>query len=384
MERKLSWLDQFLWLWILLAMALGLLLGYYVPSARDFFGYQFMDNVSLPIFLGLLIMMYPILCKVQYEELGHTLNKRLIKPFAVSFILNWIIGPLLMTALAWMTLPDLPGYRIGVIMVGLARCIAMVLIWNVLSEGDEELCALLVAWNSILQIILYSPYSYLFVNVMGGDDTQAAAVSFWMVAKNVLLYLGVPLVAAVLTRLGIRNVCKQRTLYDTVFIPWVSPIALLGLLFTIVAMFTLQGDMVIKEITSVLRVIVPLLLYFSIMFFGTFFACAFWLDMNYPQTVTQSFTAASNNFELAIAVCIGVWGVQSEQALAAVVGPLIEVPLMIALVYVAKDFRTRFFKGEGLEDKELADEEQGKKGREQEEEELELTAATLSRDEEHN
>jgi len=365
-------------------MALGLLLGYYVPSARDFFGYQFMDNVSLPIFLGLLIMMYPILCKVRYEELGHTLNKRLIKPFAVSFILNWIIGPLLMTALAWMTLPDLPGYRIGVIMVGLARCIAMVLIWNVLSEGDEELCALLVAWNSILQIILYSPYSYLFVNVMGGDDTQAAAVSFWMVAKNVLLYLGVPLVAAVLTRLGIRNVCKQRTLYDTVFIPWVSPIALLGLLFTIVAMFTLQGDMVIKEITSVLRVIVPLLLYFSIMFFGTFFACAFWLDMNYPQTVTQSFTAASNNFELAIAVCIGVWGVQSEQALAAVVGPLIEVPLMIALVYVAKDFRTRFFKGEGLEDKELADEEQGKKGREQEEEELELTAATLSRDEEHN
>lgn len=340
--HQLGVIDRFLWLWILLAMAFGLLLGYYVPVASEWLNSSQIDGVSLPIFVGLLWMMYPILCKVHYEELSKLLDHSVLTTFAYSCFINWVVGPLLMTALAWATLPDLPGYRVGVIMVGLARCIAMVLIWNLLAGGNQELCAMLVALNSLLQILLFSPYSYLFVNVLGGSEVEVH-VNMWTVAKSVLIFLGIPLATAILTRFSIRSVFKQETWYDEKLLPVLGPTALLGLLFTIVAMFTLQGGHVISEISSVFRVAIPLLLYFTLMFFTTFFVSVKFLHFPYSTTVTQSFTAASNNFELAIAVSIGIWGIESEEALATVIGPLVEVPVLLVLVYISQFLKTKYY-----------------------------------------
>lgn len=259
-----------------------------------------------------------------------------------SLFMNWVIGPLLMTAVAWITLPDLPGYRVGIILVGIARCIAMVLIWNMLAGGDQELCVMIVALNSIMQIVLFSPYAYLFVNTLGGID-EAVQISMWTVAKNVLIFLGVPLAAAFLTRLLIRNLLKRADWFDNTFLLYLGPTALIGLLFTIVAMFTLQGTRIISDFVSVLRCVVPLLLYFFIMFLTAFFASAKFMKFDYPTTAVHSFTAASNNFELAIALAIGIWGIDSEQALATVVGPLVEVPVLLILVYLMKFLQPKYF-----------------------------------------
>jgi len=330
--KKLSWLDRLLPVWIILAMVLGVLLGYYVPTVKAAFQVAEIGGVSLPIALGLWIMMLPVLTKVQYELLGQLLRKKsAAKQFSVSFVLNWVIGPALMTGLAWACLPDLPGYRNGVIMVGLARCIAMVLIWNEVAQGNRELCGVMVAFNSVLQIVLYTPLSIFYLQVVSGSG--GVHVSFWNVAKSVLLFLGVPLVAGVILRYGILLV-KPRTWLDQKFLPYFSPLALLGLLYTIIVLFANQGYEIVSDIGAVCRVAVPMLIYFVIMFAGSF-TLSWRLHMPYDAAVTQAFTAASNNFELAIAVAVGAFGVQSQEALAATVGPLIEVPVLLGLVYVA-------------------------------------------------
>ncbi|SAL97172.1 hypothetical protein [Absidia glauca] len=281
-------------------------------------------SVSLPIAIGLLVMMYPILCKVQYERLGSILADRAVwVQMMISIVLNWVIGPIVMTGLAWATLPDLPGFRTGVVMVGLARCIAMVMIWNQLSGGDPNYCAILVAVNSILQIALFSPYAILFINIIPGwfgahSEGDIEQLYIWPVAQSVLIYLGIPLVAGFVTRFALRRL-KGDPWYNTVFLPHFGPLALVGLLYTIVVMFANQGHNIIDNIGSVFRVAVPLL----------------WMGLDYSMIVTQSFTAGSNNFELAIAVSVGTFGINSDQALAATIGPLIEVPVLLALVYVS-------------------------------------------------
>ncbi|KAK9762598.1 arsenicals resistance [Basidiobolus ranarum] len=336
--KDLGFLDTYLAIWIILAMIVGVLIGYFVPGVQEAFSTIQFDTVSVPIAIGLLVMMYPVLCKVQYEKMHKIFTQRQIWiQIVISMVLNWIVGPIVMTALAWATLPDLPGYRSGVIMVGLARCIAMVLIWNQLAGGDSDYCAILVAINSILQIALYSPYSILFINIIptwfGVKVEEKVVLGMWPVAKSVLIYLGIPLVAGIITRSSLRSL-KGDKWYDSTFMPRFSPIALIGLLYTIVIMFANQGHHIIANIGSVCRVAVPMLLYFILMFFITFLvmrACHF----PYQLVVTQSFTAGSNNFELAIAVAVGVYGINSDQALAATIGPLIEVPVLLVLVYVA-------------------------------------------------
>ncbi|KAK9760566.1 arsenicals resistance [Basidiobolus ranarum] len=336
--ENLGFLDKYLAVWIIAAMITGVLIGYFVPGVEEAFATIQFDTVSVPIAIGLLVMMYPVLCKVQYEKMHRIFKHRQIWiQMGISIILNWIIGPIIMTALAWATLPDLPGYRSGVIMVGLARCIAMVLIWNQLAGGDPDYCAILVAINSILQIALYSPYSILFIDIIpawfGAENHQKANLSIWVVSKSVLIYLGIPLVAGAITRYSLRFV-KGDEWYNRKFLPRIGPLALIGLLYTIIVMFANQGHSIIENIGSVCRVAVPMLLYFIIMFFTTFLLLR---ALHYPYNivVTQSFTAGSNNFELAIAVAVGVYGISSEEALAATIGPLIEVPILLILVYVA-------------------------------------------------
>ncbi|ORX53601.1 arsenical-resistance protein [Hesseltinella vesiculosa] len=318
-------------------MVVGVLIGYFVPSVQPAFATVQFGSVSVPIAVGLLVMMYPVLCKVQYEKLPSLLSHRSMwQQILISVVLNWIVGPIIMTALAWATLPDLPGFRTGVILVGLARCIAMVMIWNDLAGGDPNYCAILVAINAILQIALFSPYAILFINVVPGwfgsvDDSMH--LTMWPVARAVLIYLGIPLLAGMLTRL-VGCMIKGKRWYEQSFLPHIGPLALLGLIYTIVVMFANQGHSIIANIGSVCRVAVPLLIYFIIMFFATFFSCKA-LGIDYPLTVTQSFTAGSNNFELAISIAIATYGITSEQALAATIGPLIEVPVLLVLVYVA-------------------------------------------------
>ncbi|NYD59701.1 ACR3 family arsenite transporter [Nocardioides marinisabuli] len=343
---RLSTLDRFLPVWILLAMAAGLLLGRGVPGLDEALARIEVASVSLPIAIGLLVMMYPVLAKVRYDELGHvTADRRLL---VASIVLNWLVGPALMFALAWLMLPDLPEYRTGLIIVGLARCIAMVLIWNDLACGDREAAAILVAINSVFQIVAFAGLGWFYLDLLPGwlglgDDGAGGGldVSIWSIAVSVLIFLGIPLLAGFLTRtLGER--AKGREWYEARLLPAIGPWALYGLLFTIVVLFALQGETITSQPLDVARIALPLLAYFALMWAGSFvFAMA--LGMTYERTTTLAFTAAGNNFELAIAVAIGVFGVTSGQALAGVVGPLIEVPVLVGLVYVSLWARRRFF-----------------------------------------
>ncbi|MDY6807518.1 MAG: ACR3 family arsenite efflux transporter [Microbacteriaceae bacterium] len=337
----MSVLDRFLAVWIGIAMVAGLLLGRLIPGLGDALSVIEIDNISLPIALGLLIMMYPVLAKVRYDRLGTVTGDR--KLLISSLILNWVLGPALMFALAWLLLPDLPEYRTGLIIVGLARCIAMVIIWNDLACGDREAAAVLVAINSVFQVIMFAVLGWFYLSILPGWlglEQTTLDVSPWQIAKSVLIFLGIPLVAGFLTRhFGER--AKGREWYEGTFLPKIGPWALYGLLFTIVILFALQGEQITSQPWDVVRIALPLLAYFILMWGGGFlFGAA--VGLGYERTTTLAFTAAGNNFELAIAVAIGTFGVTSGQALAGVVGPLIEVPILVALIYVSLALRKRF------------------------------------------
>ena len=339
---RLSTLDRFLPLWIGLAMVAGIVLGRIIPDLDDALDNVKIDTVSLPIALGLLLMMYPVLAKVKYSRLGHVVADT--RTLVVSLVLNWVVGPALMFALAWIMLPDLPEYRTGLIIVGLARCIAMVLIWNDLACGNRELAAILVAINSMFQIVAFSFLGWFYLDVLPGWlglDSDGIDVTVWQIARSVLIFLGIPLLAGFLTRLiGERS--RGTEWYETKFLPRIGPVALYGLLFTIVILFALQGERITDQPWDVARIALPLLAYFAIMWFGSF-AIGMKLGLAYETNTSVAFTAAGNNFELAIAVAIGVFGVSSGQALAGVVGPLIEVPVLVGLVYVSLAARRRFY-----------------------------------------
>ncbi|EHK81080.1 ACR3 family arsenite efflux transporter [Rhodococcus pyridinivorans] len=337
----MSTLDRFLAVWIGISMVVGLLLGRMIPGLGDALSVLEIDNISLPIALGLLIMMYPVLAKVRYDRLDTVTGDR--KLLISSLILNWVLGPALMFALAWLLLPDLPEYRTGLIIVGLARCIAMVIIWNDLACGDREAAAVLVAINSVFQVIMFAVLGWFYLSVLPGWlglEQTAFDVSPWQIAKSVLIFLGIPLVAGFLTR-HFGEKAKGRDWYEDTFLPKIGPWALYGLLFTIVLLFALQGEQITSQPWDVARIALPLLAYFVLMWGGGFlFGAA--IGLGYERTTTLAFTAAGNNFELAIAVAIGTFGVTSGQALAGVVGPLIEVPILVALIYVSLALRKRF------------------------------------------
>jgi ACR3 family arsenite transporter len=337
----MSTTDKYLPVWIGVAMLVGLLLGRVVPGLGELLGTIEIDGVSLPIALGLLVMMYPVLAKVRYDRLDTVVGDRRL--LGSSLVLNWVVGPALMFALAWIFLPDLPEYRTGLIIVGLARCIAMVIIWNDLACGDREAAAVLVAVNSVFQVFMFAVLGWFYLSVLPGwlgMDQAVLDVSPWQIAKSVLIFLGIPLVAGYLSRVWGER-AKGRAWYEERFLPRVGPWALYGLLFTIVLLFALQGDQITSRPLDVARMAVPLLLYFALMW-GVGFLVGKGLGMSYARTTTLAFTAAGNNFELAIAVAIATFGVTSGQALAAVVGPLIEVPVLVGLVYVSLALRRYF------------------------------------------
>eukprot|EP00246_Nothoceros_aenigmaticus_P017433 TRINITY_DN8490_c0_g2_i1.p1 TRINITY_DN8490_c0_g2~~TRINITY_DN8490_c0_g2_i1.p1 ORF type:complete len:466 (+),score=43.87 TRINITY_DN8490_c0_g2_i1:263-1660(+) len=337
--KRLSLLDRYLFVWILVDMVLAIVIGYYAKGIKERLQVVKLAGVSLPIAVGLWVMMYPVLCKVRYEVLFRMANWGLGRNIVLSLMLNWLLGPALMTGLAWATLPDLQGYRSGVILVGMARCIAMVLIWNELAKGDGQLCAILVAINSIMQMVLYTPLSLFYLKVV--SRSQGVDVSAWEIARSVLLFLGVPLAAGFVTRYSLRYTIGRRW-YDKKFVPFIAPWALIGLLYTIFVMFSIQARQIVGNIGDVARVAVPMLLYFSITFFSSVWVCRR-LGIQYSEAVTQSFTASSNNFELAIAVAVGSFGIDSKEALAATIGPLIEVPVLLGLVYVSLKLRKVLF-----------------------------------------
>ncbi len=338
---RLSLLDRFLPVWIGVAMVVGIALGKVFTGLDDTLDAVKIDTVSLPIAIGLLAMMYPVLAKVKYRSIGNVIDRRSL---VMSLVLNWVIGPLLMFTLAWLLLPDLPEYRTGLIIVGLARCIAMVLIWNDLACGSRELAAVLVAINSVFQIIAYSVLGYFYLELLPGWlglDSEGIDVTIWGITKSVLIFLGIPLLAGFLTRLVLEP-RKGTEWYEGTFLPRIGPIALYGLLLTIVILFALQGDAITENPWDVARIALPLLVYFAIMWTGSF-AAGLRMGFPYDRNASIAFTAAGNNFELAIAVAIGVFGVSSGQALAGVVGPLIEVPVLVGLVYVSLWARRRYY-----------------------------------------
>ncbi|KAI0387936.1 arsenical-resistance protein ACR3 [Hypomontagnella monticulosa] len=332
--KSLGWLDRFLAVWIFLAMVIGILLGNFVPETAVALQKGQFVGVSVPIAVGLLVMMYPILCKVRYEILHEIFSHRGIwKQIAFSVFMNWIVAPFLMLALAWACLPDQPELRAGLILVGLGRCIAMVLIWTGLAGGDGEYCAILVAINSILQMVLFAPLAVFFIRIIS-LESGPLDISYEVVATSVGTFLGIPLGAAMLSRFCLRALAGPQW-YERVFLKFVAPWSLVGLLYTILVLFAYQGQQVVHQIVSVVRVAVPLVIYFIVIFFLTLwttYRCGF----GYSLGTTQSFTAASNNFELAIAVAIATYGPNSDQALASTVGPLIEVPVLLGLVYIVK------------------------------------------------
>ena len=343
--KKMSFLDRYLAAWILVAMAAGLLLGRFVPGLDAALDSVKIGGISVPIAIGLLVMMYPVLAKVRYDETHRVTGDR--KLLTLSLILNWILGPAFMFALAWIFLPDLPEFRTGLIIVGLARCIAMVFIWNDLACGDREAAAVLVAINSVFQVVAFGALGWFYLQLLPswlGLETTSAQFSVWSIVISVLVFLGIPLLAGFLTRvLGER--AKGRQWYEETFLPRIGPWALYGLLFTIVLLFAMQGEAITSQPLDVARMAVPLLLYFVLMFFFSWFVSKA-VGLNYAKSTSVAFTASGNNFELAIAVSIGTFGIASGQALAGVVGPLIEVPVLIGLVYVALWAGPKLFPGD--------------------------------------